>query len=83
MLQAEVILDRDFSIGAADSRLFGAFVEHMGRCVYGGIFEPGHPTADERGFRRDVLALHWCATSGAPRGTPGAISYRATIGRMA
>jgi alpha-N-arabinofuranosidase len=57
MLQAEVILDRDFSIGAADSRLFGAFVEHMGRCVYGGIFEPGHPTADERGFRGDVLVL--------------------------
>jgi alpha-N-arabinofuranosidase len=57
MLQAEVILDRDFSIGAVDRRLFGAFVEHMGRCVYGGIFEPGHPAADERGFRRDVLAL--------------------------
>src|SRR6516165_6282372 len=57
MLQAEVIVDRDFSIGAVDRRLFGAFVEHMGRCVYGGIFEPGHPAADERGFRRDVLAL--------------------------
>jgi alpha-N-arabinofuranosidase len=57
MLQAEVILDRDFEIGAADRRLFGAFVEHMGRCIYGGIFEPGHPAADERGFRRDVLAL--------------------------
>ncbi len=43
MPQAEVILDRDFQIGAVDRRLFGAFVEHMGRCVYGGIFEPGHP----------------------------------------
>ena len=38
-------------------RLFGAFVEHLGRCVYGGIFEPGHPTADAKGFRQDVLAL--------------------------
>ena len=38
-------------------RLFGAFVEHLGRCVYGGIFEPGHPTADAKGFRKDVLAL--------------------------
>ena len=37
--------------------MFGTFVEHMGRCVYGGIYEPGHPTADEHGFRQDVLAL--------------------------
>jgi alpha-N-arabinofuranosidase len=44
-------------IGATDHRLFGAFIEHLGRCVYGGIYEPGHPTADEHGFRRDVLAL--------------------------
>src|SRR5687768_10449981 len=57
MLKAEVLIDRDFAIGTTDKRLFGAFVEHLGRCVYGGIFEPGHPTADEQGFRRDVLAL--------------------------
>ncbi len=44
-------------IGPVSRRLFGAFVEHMGRCVYGGIYEPGHPEADEDGFRRDVLAL--------------------------
>jgi alpha-L-arabinofuranosidase len=52
-----VLLDRDFIIGETDPRLFGAFVEHLGRCVYGGLFEPGHPTADARGFRRDVLDL--------------------------
>jgi alpha-N-arabinofuranosidase len=57
MRQAKVVLDRDFTIGRTDPRLFGAFVEHLGRCVYGGIFEPGHPTADSRGFRRDVLEL--------------------------
>jgi alpha-N-arabinofuranosidase len=57
MPSAQVILDRDFTIGSTDPRLFGAFVEHLGRCVYGGIFEPGHAEADERGFRRDVLAL--------------------------
>jgi alpha-N-arabinofuranosidase len=51
------MFDRDFAIGHTDPRLFGAFVEHLGRCVYGGMFEPGHPTADEKGFRRDVLAL--------------------------
>ena len=57
MRQASVLLDRDFAIGTTDRRLFGAFVEHLGRCIYGGIYEPGHPTADERGFRRDVLDL--------------------------
>ena len=57
MRPVKVLLDRDHAIGATDRRLFGAFVEHLGRCVYGGIFEPGHRQADERGFRRDVLAL--------------------------
>jgi alpha-L-arabinofuranosidase len=57
MRHAKVLLDRDFAIGDTDPRLFGAFVEHLGRCVYGGIYEPGHPTADEKGFRGDVLAL--------------------------
>jgi len=38
-------------------RLFGSFVEHLGRCVYTGIFEPGHTSADEHGLRGDVLAL--------------------------
>ena len=41
----------DHHRGAVDRRLFGSFVEHMGRCVYTGIYEPGHPTADEHGFR--------------------------------
>ena len=57
MRDATVILDRDFTIGATDPRLFGAFIEHLGRCVYGGIYEPGHPTADAQGFRQDVMAL--------------------------
>lgn len=51
------LLDRDFTVGRTDDRLFGSFVEHLGRAVYSGIFEPGHPTADARGFRGDVLAL--------------------------
>jgi alpha-N-arabinofuranosidase len=54
---ASILVDRDFAIGRTDRRLFGAFVEHLGRCVYGGIYEPGHPTADGNGFRGDVLAL--------------------------
>jgi alpha-L-arabinofuranosidase len=57
MPKAAVTLDRDNVIGATDRRLFGAFIEHLGRCIYGGIFEPGHPEADAKGFRQDVLAL--------------------------
>ena len=57
MRSVHVVLDRDVAIGVTDRRLFGAFVEHIGRCVYGGLFEPGHPHADHQGFRRDVLAL--------------------------
>ncbi|HEX6114829.1 MAG TPA: hypothetical protein VFZ10_21215, partial [Geminicoccaceae bacterium] len=57
MPKSDVLLDRDFAIGTTDRRLFGAFVEHLGRCVYEGIWEPGHPTADDQGFRGDVLAL--------------------------
>ena len=54
---ASITLHRDFRIGAVDQRLFGSFVEHMGRCVYTGIFEPDHPLADPHGFRTDVLEL--------------------------
>ena len=44
-------------VGVADPRLFGSFVEHLGRGVYGGIYDPGHPTATPEGFRGDVLEL--------------------------
>jgi alpha-L-arabinofuranosidase len=54
---ARLVIDPDFRIGAPDSRLFGTFVEHLGRCVYGGIHEPGHPAADQEGFRGDVTDL--------------------------
>src|SRR3954469_13434612 len=57
MRPVTVKLRADAVIARTDPRLFGAFVEHLGRCVYGGIFEPGHPTADAHGFRQDVLEL--------------------------
>src|SRR5471030_665707 len=57
MPSARLIVDRDFAISDIDRRIFGSFVEHLGRCVYTGIFEPGHPTADASGFRGDVLEL--------------------------
>jgi alpha-N-arabinofuranosidase len=55
--QASVTIDPAFEVGDVDPRLYGSFVEHLGRCVYTGIYEPGHPTADERGFRSDVADL--------------------------
>src|SRR5581483_11083131 len=57
MRDVTVVLRPEAQIGTTDPRLYGSFVEHLGRCVYGGIYEPGHPTADENGFRQDVLAL--------------------------
>lgn len=44
-------------VAPVQRRIFGSFVEHMGRCVYTGIYEPGHPAADADGFREDVLEL--------------------------
>jgi alpha-L-arabinofuranosidase len=57
MTTARVTLDPHFTVGDIDRRLFGSFVEHLGRCVYDGIYEPSHPNADEDGFRRDVIDL--------------------------
>src|SRR3954449_7478494 len=57
MRAARVFAHPSFRVADVPQRLFGSFVEHMGRCVYTGIYEPGHPTADEQGLRRDVLEL--------------------------
>lgn len=57
MPTAHLTIDPAFSIAPVNRRTFGTFVEHMGRCVYTGIYEPGHATADEDGFRKDVLEL--------------------------
>ncbi|MEE6288903.1 alpha-N-arabinofuranosidase [Georgenia sp. MJ173] len=57
MLDTFVNLHADDVVAPVNRRVFGSFVEHMGRCVYTGIFEPGHVEADENGFRQDVLAL--------------------------
>jgi alpha-N-arabinofuranosidase len=57
LADARAVIDAATTIGTVDERLFGSFVEHMGRAVYGGIYEPGHPTADADGWRGDVLDL--------------------------
>ena len=53
-LKAKMIVDKDFKIAEVDSRIYGSFIEHLGRAVYGGIYEPTHPSTDEAGFREDV-----------------------------
>src|SRR5918998_5340302 len=53
-LAARVTLDNERTIGKISPLLFGGFAEHMGRCIYGGLYDPGSPQADEQGFRRDV-----------------------------
>src|SRR5690606_24690592 len=55
MNAATVHLSTHHAIGAIDRRLFGGFLEHLGRAIYGGIYDPGNPLADSRGFRRDVI----------------------------
>ncbi len=56
-MNAKLYADRHFSIGQIDPRLYGSFIEHLGRAIYGGIYDPTHPTADDMGFRQDVLDL--------------------------
>ena len=55
--QAGFHIDPAFTVSAVRRYTFGSFVEHMGRCVYTGIYEPEHPTANGDGFREDVLSL--------------------------
>jgi alpha-L-arabinofuranosidase len=57
MPEARIVLDPASAVGSLDRRLFGSFVEHLGRCVYDGIYEPSHPSADADGFRTDVMDL--------------------------
>lgn len=57
MNNANIRYDKEFKVGPVDPRMRGSFIEHIGRCVYNGIYEPDHPTADQYGFREDVKEL--------------------------
>ncbi|WP_328796441.1 arabinosylfuranosidase ArfA [Marisediminicola senii] len=56
-ITATITVDPAAVVAPIDRRIFGSFVEHLGRCVYDGIYEPGHPTANADGFRLDVVDL--------------------------
>jgi alpha-N-arabinofuranosidase len=52
-----IAIDPGRVLGQVDRNVFGGFVEHLGRCIYGGLYEEGSPLSDDRGFRKDVLNL--------------------------
>lgn len=56
-MTAAIRIDVSGRVGKIDDRLYSSFIEHMGRAVYTGIYEPEHPSADEYGFRKDVMEL--------------------------
>ena len=55
MKRAYMTINRELNIGKVDERLFGSFVEHLGRAVYDGLYQPGNVLSDEDGFRMDVI----------------------------
>jgi len=52
---ARIKIDIDRTIGEVSPLIYGNFLEHLGRAVYGGVYEPGSPLADSDGFRTDVI----------------------------
>jgi len=56
-MKSSVTVVKEFELGNVDKNLFSSFIEHLGRAVYTGIYEPGHPLADEQGFRKDVIEM--------------------------
>ena len=55
MKRTEIVLHTGFQIARVDPRVFGGFLEHMGRAVYEGVYDPGSRHSDAAGFRSDVL----------------------------
>lgn len=53
---ARIKIDLDRKIGEVDPHIYGNFVEHLGRCVYGGIYDPGNKLSTKNGFRKDVMS---------------------------
>jgi len=56
-MKAKMTVSKNFTISKVDPRLYGSFIEHLGRAVYEGIYEPSHKNADKDGYREDVKAL--------------------------
>lgn len=52
---ARIKLDLDRTIGTVHPHVFGNFAEHLGRCIYGGLYEEGSSLSDSEGYRKDVM----------------------------
>ena len=81
--KATLTIDANARSTAYSPMIFGGFLEHFGRQIYGGVFEPGSPLSDEKGFRHDVIAalrelkvpiVRWPGVV-----PPGVVSDQATI----
>ena len=81
-MKASLTVNKKFPVGEIDKRIYGSFIEHLGRAVYGGIYEPEHESADELGFRKDVIELINKMTFRS-YATPAATLYQVIIGRTA
>ncbi len=57
MKRTSLYIDKHIIVSSVDDRIYGSFIEHLGRAVYGGIYQPGQKTADGQGFRQDVAEL--------------------------
>lgn len=55
--KVKMVIDKEYRIAEIDKRIYGSFIEHLGRAVYDGIYSPDHPSADEAGFRNDVKEM--------------------------
>ena len=55
VMRTELFFSRHHEIGEVSPMIYGGFIEHMGRCIYGGIFDPDNPVSDAHGLRTDVL----------------------------
>lgn len=53
---ARAVINQSRYIADLDRRLFGSFLEHLGRAIYTGVYQPGSPHADANGFRKDVIS---------------------------
>lgn len=57
MKHVKLFSDSHYKVAAVDDKVFSSFTEHLGRCIYTGLYEPDHPEADENGFRMDVMKM--------------------------
>ena len=56
-MSARIKIDTDRQLGRIDPLIYGQFIEHLGRCIYGGIYDEGSPRSDAHGYRTDVLEM--------------------------